>query len=292
MTKDRAPAWRSRFENEARDTKVRHCPHRDRDIGSARPEVNRNMPATALGFFLLTTASLAAAGAGPRDEVPAHEWVLYRPANSTFYFKLETGKGSTRELSYGAPGDVPLYADFTGSGKRSPALYRKGVWLVSTRFDSKPDIVINFGGHVDDVPLAADVDGDGRADAVIFRDGEWHVRGTRNTAVTLIFHFGARGDMPLLADFDGDGKIDFAVFRAGHWYVDTNRDGKADLEFTFGGVAGEQAIAGEWTRAGQGVPMLFRAGEWLVSAEHNGAVTAQSLFGAKGDLPLAVSVAK
>jgi len=251
-----------------------------------------DMSAIAMRILVLTAACLSMADASAKDDAPAHQWVLYRPSNSTFYVKVDPGKEPPMEIPYGAAGDVPLYADFNGTGKRIPALYRKGQWLISSHADGKPDAVVNFGGQPGDIPLAVDIDGDNRADLVIFRGGEWHVRGTRNLAVTQIVHFGLPGDVPLLADFDGDGKIDFAVFRAGHWYVDTNRDGKAELDFAFGGMAGERAIVGDWDLAGHAVPMLFRDGEWLVSAQHDGKVSARAVFGSKGDIPVAVSIAR
>jgi hypothetical protein len=242
-------------------------------------------------FLLPAALALLANASGVHAASAPREWVLYRPSTSTFYVRREPGNAPAREVAFGAPGDVPFWADFSGDGKRVPALYRKGQWLISTHADGKADLVLSFGGQPGDVPLVGDVDGDHRADVVAFRGGEWYVRGTRNPAVTQIYRFGVSGDVPLLADFDGDGNVDLAVFRSGHWYVDSNRDGNADLEFAFGGVAGERVLAGSGSD-GRAVPILFRDGLWLVSAQRDGKVSEQNAFGAKGDIPVAVWTSK
>jgi FG-GAP-like repeat len=231
-------------------------------------------------FVLLGAGAMASA-----DAAGTHELVLYRPATSTFYIRQEPGDAPAAELPFGAPGDIPFYADFTGDGKREPILYRKGQWLISTHGDGNPDITVNFGGQAGEIPVVGDVDGDGKADLVLFRSGVWYVRPTGRPATTQVFHFGAAGDVPLLGDLNGDGKIDFAVFRAGHWFVDTNRDGKPKLEFGFGGVAGERTLTVDWD--GHVAPALFRDGSWLISADHDGKVSAQAAFGTKGDIPVA-----
>jgi hypothetical protein len=235
----------------------------------------------------LCALALAACSGSPAGDA-TRQLVLYRPANSTFYVRQGDSGQPATEIPFGTTGDMPLWADFDGSGKAEPGLYRKnGDWLISTHADGKADLTFNFGGAPGDIPLAADLDGDGKADLVVFRGGEWHVRMTRNPAVTQVFHFGRGGDVPLLADFDGDGNIDFAVYRNGQWMIDTHRDGKANVTFAFGGVAGDRPLAGRWGSGGA-VPMLFRDGTWLVSANRDGKVTAQVAFGGKGDVPLAV----
>jgi len=245
----------------------------------------------ATNYVISTTAFVLMASIGvPASAAGTHQLVLYRPATSTFYIRQEEANAPVTQVPFGAPGDVPFFADFTGDGKREPALYRKGEWMISTHADGKVDITTTFGGQPGEIPLVADVDGDGKADFALFRSGAWYVRGSSKPAITLSFHFGIAGDKPLLADFDGDGKVDFAVYRAGHWYVDTNRDGKAKLDFVFGGEPADRALAVDWD--GHAAPALFRAGVWLVSGQHDGKVSAQYGFGATGDIPLAAFIQK
>lgn len=236
--------------------------------------------------LLIAATVLLVAGAPDADAAGTHQLVLYRPATSTFYSRPEAPDAPVAEVAFGAPGDVPFFADFKGNGQSVPALYRKGQWMISTHADGKPDVTVTFGGQPGEVPLVGDVDGDGKADLVVFRSGAWYVHGTRNPAVTQAFHFGTAGDVPLLGDFDGDGKVDLAVFRGGQWFVDTKRDGKAALTFGFGDAAVDRPFVAQW--GGHAVPALFRNGAWLVSAHHDGKVSAQFAFGTRGDIPISL----
>ena len=67
--------------------------------------------------------------------------------------------------------------------------------------------------------------------------------------------------------------------------------GKADLTFSFGGVPNERALVADWG-GGQVALVLFRDGEWLVSAQRDSKVSAQTVFGTKGDIPVAVWASK
>ena len=139
-----------------------------------------------IALFLFVMAQHGAAAE------PARQVVIYRPSNTTFYVKNGIGNESAQERPYGATGDIPLWADFSGKGTPVPAVYRKGNWLISAAGNAPP-ISITFGGQPGDIPLAADLDGDAVADLVIFRRGEWIVRGSRNPALTRIYNFGAAG---------------------------------------------------------------------------------------------------
>jgi hypothetical protein len=220
------------------------------------------------------------------------ELVLYRPGNSTFYVQREGADAPYRSLTFGARGDIPLWADFNGDGKVSPGLYRSGRWLISSHADGIADTEVDFGGEPGDIPLVGDLDGDGKADLIIYRSGTWIVRGTRNPAHPFELHFGANGDLPLLADFNGDGKLDLAVYRVGNWFVDTHRDGKGDITFAFGGERDDRPLAFDWNGDGKAVPILFRDGEWLVSGLRDGKASAKLSFGAAGDLPVVITVSK
>lgn len=232
---------------------------------------------------LLILAACSEPGQGPAGK---YQVVVYRPSTSTFYVRHGASKEPAAEFPFGAAGDVPLWADFDGSGKPQPALYRKGEWLISTHADGKADVTLAFGGLAGEVPLAADLDGDGKADLIVFRAGEWSVRPSGNPGVTQVFHFGRGGDVPLVADMNGDGKNDLVVFRNGVWLVSTNRDGKVDMTFPFGG-GNDRPVAGSFS-AGPSLPMLFRGGTWLVSTKRDGKVWVQFPFGAKDDIPLGV----
>ena len=222
---------------------------------------------------------------------PDLEVVMYRPSNSTFFFRHGSDPSAVSELAFGAPGDVPLWADFSGSGKREPGVYRHGVWMISTHADGNADITQSFGGAPGDIPLAGDIDGDGKADLVIFRAGEWIVRSSRDPSNVLDFQFGQAGDIPLLADFNGDGKLDLIVFRRGQWFANFERNGKVDATTSFGGAEDQFPVPAFRGLRGRATPALFRDGHWLVDAG-TGSAPIQIDFGGSGDIPVHLEIGK
>jgi Gametolysin peptidase M11 len=136
----------------------------------------------------------------------------------------------------GAPGDIPLAANFTGSGSMDDlVIYRSGAWYVDQSFNGSVNKTFRFGGVPGDIPLAGDVNGDGIADLVIYRNGAWYIDTNRDGAVDMTVHFGGMPqDIPVLFDYDGDGKADLCIFRDGIWYVNTKRDGTMQAMFSFG----------------------------------------------------------
>ena len=98
-------------------------------------------------------------------------------------------KSSTRFANYvnypwGAPGDVPVAADYDGDGKADPAIYRPttgGWWILKsgTGFTGYMNYAWGLPG---DAPVVADYDGDGKADPAIYRaaTGAWWILKTSN----------------------------------------------------------------------------------------------------------------
>ncbi len=147
----------------------------------------------------------------------------------------------------GVPGDVPLTANFTGSGATNAlVIYRGGTWFVDQGLNGTVDNIFHFGGVPGDIPLAADVNGDGIADLVIYRNGVWYVDTHRAGNVDAIYYFGGLPqDIPLLFDWDGDGKADLCIYRDGTWYINTARDGTLQSAFIFG-ATGDVPVVGRF----------------------------------------------
>ena len=163
-------------------------------------------------------------------------------------WNIDTNRNGTIDTVVGfggAPGDVPLLANFSGPGSLDDlVIYRAGVWYVDRDLNGSADLMFGFGGVPGDVPLAADVNGDGIADLVIYRNGVWYIDTNRNGSADMIVGFGGMPqDIPLLFDWDGDGKADVCIYRDGVWYVSTKRDGVADVMFGYG-VAGDVPFFG------------------------------------------------
>ena len=73
---------------------------------------------------------------------------------------------------FGAPGDIPVPGDYTGSGSAQFAVFRRGVWMIQ----GAPAVQWGAPG---DIPVPADYDGDGRVDIAVYRPstGGWYILG-------------------------------------------------------------------------------------------------------------------
>ena len=171
---------------------------------------------------------------------------VYR--NGVWYF--DTTRDGIVDLTValgGVPGDIPLTANFSGTGWTDDlVIYRAGTWYVDQNRDGTINKTFHFGGVPGDIPLAGDVNGDGIADLVIYRNGMWYIDTNRDGSVDMAVGFGGMPqDIPLLFDYDGDGKADLCIFRDGIWYVNTKRDGTVQATFGFG-AAGDIPLAGHF----------------------------------------------
>ena len=123
---------------------------------------------------------------------------------------------------FGAPGDIPLSADFSGDGRTSLAVYRpgSGQWFVQRAATGYASQELTPFGVPGDVPVPADFTGTGRSSQAVFRPGtgEWFVNGLGNfPAVTPP----RAGDVPVPGNYDNTGAAERAVFRpsTGEWRI-------------------------------------------------------------------------
>jgi hypothetical protein len=120
----------------------------------------------------------------------------------TWNFRSGLSAGpATSTFDLGLPGDVPLAADWTGSGEATAAVV-KGV----------------SHGRAGDISLT------------------WHIRQVAGGGQPdLVFNYGSPGDIPVAGDWTGKGWDTAGVFRSGQWFLrHRNSNGSPDLSFTYG----------------------------------------------------------
>lgn len=184
---------------------------------------------------------------------------------------LSTG-GSTEEFTYGLPGDVPLLADFSGSGLKTVAVVRGArhaisgddtlVWYIrQVGGEGAPDLVVRFG-RAGDIPVVGDWNGNGVATIGVVRGNRWLLRNSNSAGpVDLDFYFGNTGDIPVAGDWNGDGMDSPGMVRGDRWLLrNTSVSGPAEIDINFP-VTGTP-IVGDWTGSGQDRPGWFSNGSW------------------------------
>jgi hypothetical protein len=204
---------------------------------------------------------------------------------------------ATSSFDLGTPGDVPLAADWTGSGVATAAVV-KGVrhgrvgdpyltWHIrQVEGPGQPDLIINFGAP-GDLPVAGDWTGKGWDTIGIFRDGLWLLRNRNSSGFAdLSFTFGQEGDVPVVGDWNGDGVDGIGVVRGSTWMLrQTPSAGQPDIQFDFGtdGVP----VVGDWNSNGVDTVGRFRSGTWELKDQFSGGQPDRTFsFGDAGGIPV------
>lgn len=146
--------------------------------------------------------------------------------NSTYLWTIKRSSilGSLYQ-QWGAPGDVLVPADYSGTGKSEMAVWRpsSGTWFI---LHSNGRLDVQQWGAPGDIPVPGDYDGDGKADFAVWRpsNGTWYI--IKSSGGLIAKQWGLQGDVPTVLDTDGDGKMDFVVYRPSNtmWYITRSSD--------------------------------------------------------------------
>jgi subtilisin family serine protease len=160
---------------------------------------------------------------------------------------------------FGAVGiDIPMPADYDGTGRLDFAVYRTTTaqWFIAGPQGGR---MISFGAAGQDIPVPGDYDGDGKTDLAVFRPStdQWFIRDSSSGAGQM-FTFGGPGDIPVPGDYDGIGRDEIAVFRpsTAQWFI-LNPSTGAGHELAFGPAGLGIPVPGAFDGSGRTDPAVY-----------------------------------
>jgi DMSO/TMAO reductase YedYZ molybdopterin-dependent catalytic subunit len=189
-------------------------------------------------------------------------WILDGNGN---YAWDGTGTGKDIVAGFGTTGDIPVAADWQGTGQDKIGVFRDGFWILDGNGNyawdgtgTGNDIVAGFG-MAGDIPVVKDWNGDGIPEIAVFRasTGEWYIDHNGNYAwdgtgsgQDVVASLGQSGDVAVAGDWEGTGTDKLGVFRDGFWILDGNGnyvwDGTpSDIVIGFG-TGGDVPVTGKW----------------------------------------------
>ncbi len=205
--------------------------------------------------------------------------------------------------AYGLPTDLPIVADWDGSGKKRIGIFRSGTWILDVDGNGvldAQDKTVTFG-QAGDIPVVGDWTGTGHIALGLFRSGTFildlsgHLTGIPTGQSDASFAFGQATDIPIVADWNGSGTTKVGIFRSGLWQVDYNGDrvfNGLDRSYTYG-QAGDLPVVGDWDSSGNPPKIgIYRAGLWVLDYDGDTVWTVPFVnemvlgFGASGYSPL------
>lgn len=197
---------------------------------------------------------------------------LFDQAASVFTLKnTDIFGGSDQAFNYGptASGFLPLYGDWTSSGKDTAGLYNpvKGNFLLkNTNSSGVADVKFGFGpAGLGWMPLAGDWTGQGEDTVGLYdpASSTFFLRNSNaggNADIVFTFGPGNSGFQPIVGDWDGNGTTTIGLYNplsSTFFLKNSNSAGPAELTFTYGSAGGLIPLGGDWTGQGKDTVGLF-----------------------------------
>jgi hypothetical protein len=175
-------------------------------------------------------------------------------------------------LALGAPGDLPVAADWDGDGLLEPGVYRPSSnrWLIDLNLDGRPSLVFQLPGmQPGDLPVAGHWNGGLKAGPGFYRpaDGSWHLFDSPGSPAEALpaIHFGSPGAVPLAGDWNGEGRSTPGLYQPETGTVtliDSFREDAPRLEYTLPPGA---PVVVNWTGVGVDTVNTVDHGKWTRS---------------------------
>lgn len=213
-----------------------------------------------------------------------------RPAvqrGSTFYLRdAQTSGPAHGSFVYGNPGDIPMFCDWNGDGRRTVGVYRDTRFYLRNNNTSGPADATFTYGNQGDQPVCGDWNGDGVDTVGVVRGGTWYLRNANSSGNgDLAFSFGNAGDRAVVGDWNGNRVDTPGVVRGGTWYLrNSNTSGPGDVHLAYGN-AGDRPVVGDWNGDRVDTPGVVRGGTWYLRyANSSGPGDVVFLFGNPSDV--------
>ena len=198
-----------------------------------------------------------------------------RPAvqrGSTFYLRdSQTSGGADGSFVYGNPGDLALFCDWNGDGRRTIGVFRAGRFYLRNGNSAGGADLSFLYGNPGDQPVCGDWNRDGVDSVGVFRGGTWYLRNSNSAGNgDIVIGFGNSGDRALAGDWNGDGFDTPGVVRGPTWYLrNSNSTGPGDIAFNYGN-AGDRPVVGDWNADRSSTPGVVRGGTWYLRNSNSG----------------------
>lgn len=181
---------------------------------------------------------------------------------------IEQPSGEPLRLALGAPGDVPVAADWEGDGQLEPGVYRPSAnrWFIDRDLTGKADLVFALPGmQAGDIPVAGAWEGRGAGPGYYRPEGHaWHLfRSAGSTREDLpVVHMGGPGAIPVAGDWDGDGRATPGFYQpAGGEVTLINELADLATPVRYAVSPGMPAVV-NWTGAGVDTVNTTQRGKW------------------------------